>query len=153
MDCSALDPRSLRVLLLSSSLVEEAGGPGVAAAGYAAGLATRGVDVTVVALRNIAGTWLVDETSARSLGYRLIRLNDGSLPTSFVRMTRAVLGLRDGSPRRTIVWANGIWGAQSLTAAALGRRFGWPYIVRPAGSLGIAALRYRRLKKLAYYVG
>jgi glycosyltransferase involved in cell wall biosynthesis len=147
------DSEQLRVIFLCYGLVEEAGGPGIAATGYAAGLAALGVDVIVVALGAGKGTWLIDEDGARAHGYSLLKLPDRSLVTNLASMLRVVLRLPRGATPQTVIWANGIWGVQSLSAAAISRRRRWPYVIRPAGSLGLAALRHRRLKKLAYYTG
>jgi glycosyltransferase involved in cell wall biosynthesis len=151
--CEVLPPERLRVVMLSYHVTEEAGGPAVAAAGFAAGLARLGADVTLIALGNRRGRWLVDEARAATAGYRLVRLEEGALPSRVVRMVRAVATVPADHSRHTVLWVNGIWGAQSLAGALVAARTGWPYVVRPAGSLGHAALRYRPWKKLPYYYG
>jgi len=65
-------------------------------------------------------------------------------------MTR-ILGSMEGAAGRTILWVNGIWGPQSLAAFLGSGRGRLPYVIRPAGSLGLAALGHKRLKKRLYY--
>lgn len=140
---------ALDVLMLSYGVTEEAGGPGVAAAGFARSLSDLGDHVELVALPR-AGTWLATAERARSEGYdfRIVRARTrvpqvfelAFLIRRFVR--------RASSP---VVWINGIWGPHSIAASLVCRRARVPYIVRPAGSLGTAALGYRQVKKRAYY--
>jgi glycosyltransferase involved in cell wall biosynthesis len=136
---------TLHTLILSYGVVEEGGGPSVAAAGFAAGLSQLGVRVTLIALDR-QGRWLVD---GRTGGYEFVRLRSERGPKALVEMVRS--SWRSLQPReRAVAWVNGIWGPASLAARTL-RIAGLPYVVRPAGSLGHAALRYRPWRKRAYY--
>lgn len=143
--------RGLRVILLSYWVTEEAGGPGVAAAGFAEGLARLGAQVALVAFSGTSGTWLVDERSAAERGFTLVRTPGGSFGGRASAMLSAVGKLLAEPAGPTVLWANGIWNVQSLIAGIAGARWGVPYVVRPAGSLGHAALERKRLKKLVYY--
>jgi glycosyltransferase involved in cell wall biosynthesis len=140
----------VRVVILSYWVTEESGGPGVAAAGFAEGLARLGAEVTLVAFEGPKGTWLVDERSAAERGFALRRVPAGSFVARTRRMLSVVSEILAGSPAPTVIWANAIWNAQSLAAGIAGIRWGIPYVIRPAGSLGHAALGRKRLKKWVY---
>jgi len=139
----------LDVIIASYGITEEAGGPGVAAEGFARTLSQAGEHVHVLAMPR-AGRWLVDrKTSARD-GYELEILRAQSRWPQVAELAKRIRELVAASPR-PIVWINGIWGPPSLGAglACVPRRT--PFVVRPAGSLGHAALKYRAFKKAAYY--
>lgn len=141
--------RPLRVLLLTYHVTEESGGPGVAAAGFARGLAAKGAEVTALAL-NGPGRWLIDQTSAARDGYVLCRTGAGSLPRKVLALLREIHRMsRTGG--FDVIWVNGIWGAQSVAGALWSRWSGVPLVIRPAGSLGTAALGRKTLKKRLYF--
>jgi glycosyltransferase involved in cell wall biosynthesis len=142
---------TLHVLMLTYGVTEEAGGPGVAAAGFAAGLARAGAKVTLLALDARRGHWLVDAARARSDGYAFERVRGLTLPGRLLRLYRAACRVPLHPGDSAVSWVNGIWGAQSLAAALIEARRGVPYVVRPAGSLGKAALKYKAAKKQAYW--
>jgi glycosyltransferase involved in cell wall biosynthesis len=135
-------------VLMSPQVVEESGGLGVAAHGFATSLASLGFDVQLIASFGRHHNWLVDEERARSAGFTLTRIRGANFRARYAAFVDAASA--QCSPR-TVLWVNGIWGPQSLAAWTLHRRFGSPMIIGPAGSLGRAALRYRRWKKAAYY--
>jgi glycosyltransferase involved in cell wall biosynthesis len=137
-------------VLLSYWVTEESGGPGVAAAGFAEGLARLGADVTLVAFEGSKGTWLVDERSAAARGFTLCKVPAGSFASRTSRILSVVSGILAGSQAPTVIWANAIWNPQSLAAGIAGLRWGIPYVIRPAGSLGHAALGRKRFKKWLY---
>jgi len=138
----------MRVVVLSRALLEQVGGPGVATLGFARGLAKMGASVHVVALEDAEGDWMTNEDQARNDGFELHRLKPApSLPARVAQLMRTV----PLSEQRSVVWVNGVWGPQSIAARLLAAIRGYPYVVRPAGSLGHAALRYRRRKKQLYY--
>jgi glycosyltransferase involved in cell wall biosynthesis len=141
--------RGLHVVMLSYSVTEEAGGPGIAAAGFASGLARFGARVTLAALETSTGTWLIDEANARKRGFEFLRVSGTNFATRVSALVR--LGGRITPGKKTVIWVNGIWGAQSLAAALISARTDWPFVVRPAGSLGESALRYKRFKKQLYF--
>lgn len=138
-----------RVVLLSYWVTEESGGPGIAAAGFAEGLARLGAEVVLVARDRPAGRWLVSEASAARDGYRLVKVPVAPAPLQLRAMVGAVRGL-DLAARPTVLWVNGIWGIQSLAAYLASGRGRLPYVIRPAGSLGHAALARKALKKRLY---
>lgn len=140
----------LRVLLLSYWVTEESGGPGVAAAGFAEGLARLGASVTLIALEGPGGTWIVNERSAAEKGFTLIKIPAGSFAAQTTRMVSTTSRLLGCSSSPTVIWANAIWNPQSLVAGIAGLRWRVPYVIRPAGSLGHAALARKRAKKWLY---
>jgi glycosyltransferase involved in cell wall biosynthesis len=141
-------PEPLAVAMLSYHVTEESGGPGIAAAGFAASLASRGARVRLIALDG-PGHWLVDPAKAAQAGYELLRIS-GWFPAH--RLPKMLAAARDFTRgRRGVIWVNGIWGAQSLAGWAASKVSGWPLVVRPAGSLGTTALQYKRVKKALYY--
>lgn len=141
-------PRLPAILMLSYHVTEESGGPGIAAAGFAAGLASHGARVRLIALDG-PGHWLLDSARAAEAGFEFFR-TEGRTPTHrWLKMF--TLAREFTRERRGVIWVNGIWGAQSLAGWAASEASGWPLVVRPAGSLGTTALRYKRLKKALYY--
>jgi glycosyltransferase involved in cell wall biosynthesis len=136
--------------MLSYWVTEESGGPGIAAAGFAAGLARLGAEVVLIARDRPGARWLVDEGTARRDGYRLVKLAEASFPSQLRAMTAAARRL-ELRARPTVLWVNGIWGVQSLAAFLASGRGEVPYVLRPAGSLGHAALARKALKKSLYY--
>lgn len=140
---------SPRVVLVSYWVTEESGGPGIAAAGFAKGLADLGAEVVLVARDRPAGRWLVDQASAARDGYRLIKVPEAPLPLQLRAMVSTLREL-DLSARPTVLWVNGIWGPQSLAAFLASGQGRLAYVIRPAGSLGHAALARKSLKKRLY---
>ena len=146
---SSSDP--LQVVMLSYGITEESGGPGNAAAGFAAGLAALGARVWLVATDHADGHWLVDSARAQAAGFVFRRVPGRWHATEVIALLRSIEALDIEPSRPTVLWVNGVWGAQSIAGWIAARWRRWPYIVRPAGSLGRAALRYRALKKRLYY--
>lgn len=140
-----------RIVMLSYGVTEEAGGPAVAAAGFAGGLAGLGADVTLIALDNGRGRWLVDDAKARAAGYEFRRVGGFGPAGRVAALALAIRHLNIDPQRPNVIWVNGIWGAQSIAAALVSLRNRWPYVIRPAGSLGRAALKYKWVKKRVYY--
>lgn len=140
----------LRVVMLSYWVTEESGGPGIAAAGFAAGLARLGAEVVLLARGKAGARWLVDDASARRDGFRLVTIPEAPFPLQLRAMAVAARGL-DLKARPTVLWVNGIWGVQSLAAWLASGLGSVPYVLRPAGSLGHAALARKALKKRLYY--
>lgn len=141
----------LRVILLSYWVTEESGGPGIAAAGFSEGLARLGAEVTLVAFDGPPGTWIIDKHSARARGFTLVKVPAGSFARRAAHMMSVLSRLLAVSNRPTVIWANGIWNAQSVVAGLAGLRWRVPYVIRPAGSLGHAAFARKRLKKWMYF--
>ena len=141
----------MRIGIVSYAITEESGGPGVAAAGFATALARRGHDVRVFATERPNAHWLIDHDLAAKAGFGFVPVRGRSYPTMAVGMMRALETWGDESAEPAVLWINGIWAAQSVAGAWIARRRGWKYVVRPAGSLGLAALSYKRLKKALYY--
>ncbi len=139
----------MHVLILSFGLVEEGGGPGVAVVGFAEQLVRRGARVTVIAAHR-DGRWIVTAEDARRAGYDMVRLAPSARGARTWRMLEAARAAV-GKDRDVVTWVNGIWGSASLVATALWRERDVPFVVRPAGSLGVAALRYGAWKKALYY--
>lgn len=104
--------------------------------------------MSLLALDSEHGRWLVNEEDA-SLPYRFRRVRG----CGWFERRRNLIDAALGEVRRLrspSIWVNGIWGVQSLAGAKVSRLTGAPLVVRPAGSLGRAALRYRQIKKRAY---
>ena len=70
------------------------------------------------------------------------------MPRQLRSMVAAARAL-DLEARPTVLWVNGIWGVQSLAGFVASRGGRVPYVVRPAGSLGRAALARKALDMLA----
>jgi glycosyltransferase involved in cell wall biosynthesis len=139
----------LDVFMLTYGIVEEGGGPGIAVTGFARALAQRGDRVHVAALAR-SGRWMVDASIARDGGYELT-IGRAEQRAAQIAELIALISRRARTARKPVVWVNGIWGPPSVAAAAVHALTGCPYVMRPAGSLGIVALQYRALKKRIYY--
>jgi glycosyltransferase involved in cell wall biosynthesis len=140
---------TLDVFMVTYGIVEEGGGPGIAVSGFARALARRGDRVDVISLPR-AGHWIVDEAIARESGYLLSIGQSSHLVTQLAELTGSLLQ-RIRRASRPIVWVNGIWGPPSLAAGLAHVLTQCPFVVRPAGSLGLVALQYRAWKKRIYY--
>src|SRR5439155_14783767 len=110
-----------------------------------------GARVWLVATNHPGDHWLVDSARARAAGFVFRRVAGCWHATKVIALLRTIAALDPEPSRPTILWVNGVWGAQSIAGWIAARWRRWPYIVRPAGSLGRAALRYRALKKGLYY--
>lgn len=147
----ASNATNTHLLMLSHPLVEESGGPAVAVVGFGLGLATLGARVTIVAETGRSGTPSLNHGLALKFGVSYLVVRGHSFVRLFLNYVRAASPIVARSAEPTIIWVNGIWRAQSLAAAVLGRRFSCPYVVRPSGSLGPAALARKSFKKRVYY--
>lgn len=139
---------ALHVVALTMGITEESGGPSEAVLGFARALAARGHRVEVIALGR-EGRWMVTPESARQSGFTL-----EIVPGNLVRRVAGLVerALEHGrSSQSPVFWVNGIWGAQSVAGHVAAMSLRAPLVVRPAGSLGRAALEYKSLKKRAYY--
>jgi glycosyltransferase involved in cell wall biosynthesis len=145
------DPSVPHVIVISYALVEEAGGPGPVTLGFVEGLARLGVPVTLIAADNLPGRWLTDAERARRLGYRYVQLPRDHMLGHARALLRATKDEVARVKRPFVLWSCGLWGAPSMVMGYLARTRGWPFVVRPDGCLGTAALHRKRSKKLLYY--
>lgn len=139
-----------KVVFINYALTEECGGPGLIMLGFAEALARAGHDVTLIALDNLDGHWLTDERRAAEVGYRYFKIGRAGLPSHSLQLLKLLRRLY-ATDAPDVVVSCGLWGAPSLALLKLSTERPIKYVVRPAGSLGRAALEYKRAKKLAYY--
>lgn len=135
--------------MLSYPIVEHAGGPAAAVAGFSRGLAALGAKVTVLAIDSRKGNWLIDENSAQADGLTFRKVPRSRFAAATLWEARRISRKSPNTP--TVIWVNGIWGQQSAAGALAAKLTSCPLIIRPAGSLGKVAREYKSFKKRLYY--
>ncbi|TWT40903.1 GDP-mannose:cellobiosyl-diphosphopolyprenol alpha-mannosyltransferase [Phycisphaerae bacterium RAS1] len=137
----------MNVLHVIVGLAETIGGPPVALATLARAQAARGDDVFVLPARRTAGAQTLP---AGAHG----RLTVYDAPTEHhLLWYNAALKreLRRVARGCDIIHIHGTWRYHLLAAAGAARAYGIPYIVRPAGNLGVATRGHKAWRKRLYF--
>lgn len=141
-------PAPIRVLHVIYGMAEIIGGPPVALATLARAQAARGDHVFVLPARRTAGPQTLPAGASGTLAVY-------EAPTDH-HLLWYNRDLRDALGRAArgcdIVHIHGTWRYHLLAAAAAAAEHGIPYIVRPAGNLGVAARGHKAMRKWLYFV-
>lgn len=143
-----------KVVLVTGSLGEGAGGLASAVRAWAETLAAAGAGVTVFCLD-------LSASSGVNRPPRHPNVQTIEVPCLVERRSRLVLAprLQESLLRHCREWqpdvihANGVWLPGTRIAARVARRLGLPFVVSPHGHLQPWAMRHRRFKKRMAWVG
>lgn len=141
-------PPPVKVLHVIYGMAEIIGGPPVALATLARAQAARGDRVFVMPARRTAGP----QTLAAGAGDGLT-VYEAPTDHHLLWYNRDLReALRRTARGCDIIHIHGTWRYHLLAAAAAAAEHGIPYIVRPAGNLGLAARGHKAMRKWLYFV-
>lgn len=137
----------MNILHVIASLSEVNGGPTHALATLARAQVARGDDVTVVPARSEPGRTTLQPGVEGRLTV-VAAPSTGRLIWYDGRVKRALRELARG---RDIIHVHGTWRYHMLAACGAALEHGVPYVVRPAGNLGIGPRRHKGYLKAPYF--